>query len=117
MAGYAASRIGRGADTLPTAVFSPSRGTGIEIEQDEKQPHIASTGKSRHYVPRDLLLQQRDQMIATAKKAEDGSKTQAAADLAKGGGRKATQTIATTRQIAEAERVKRHTMPAAQPMA
>lgn len=66
---------------------------------------------------RDLRLQQQDQMIAIAKKAEEESKAQAAADLAKADAAKATETIATARQVAEAERARTLAMLAAQQMA
>jgi len=81
----------------------------IKMEQEIRASDIAREHAIREAEiihERDVALANQDREISLAAKSEEQSKAKASADLAKAEGVKATETIATARELAEAERRK-----------
>jgi flotillin len=81
----------------------------IKMEQEIRTSDIAREHAIREAEiihERDVALANQDREISLAAKSEEQSKAKASADLAKAEGVKATETIATARELAEAERRK-----------
>jgi flotillin len=81
----------------------------IKMEQEIRASDIAREHAIREAEiihERDVALANQDREISLAAKSEEQSKARASADLAKAEGIKATETIATARELAEAERRK-----------
>ena len=81
----------------------------IKMEQEIRTSDIAREHAIREAEiihERDVALANQDRDISLAVKSEEQSKAKASADLAKAEGVKATETISTVRELAEAERRK-----------
>jgi flotillin len=81
----------------------------IKMEQEIRTSDIAREHAIREAEiihERDVALANQDREISLAAKSEEQSKAKASADLAKAEGVKATETISTVRELAEAERRK-----------